>query len=316
MSSRGYKSGANREQTMLLPPSIEEYISETNTVRAIDIYVESLNLAAMNFSHTDGGSELGGGPAYHPKVLLKLYLYGYLNRIRSSRRLEHEARINLEMIWLLEGLKPSHATIANFRKDNLEGIKIANCDFTQLCRELDLFGRTEVGIDGTFLSGNASKASIHTKEKLEQQLAKLNQDLDEYLAQLEKNDQTESDILAEDKELANKIERLKVRQAQTQARLEKSGGDTQVSETDPQARLLSKRGQTVAGYNVQIAVDSKNKLIVCNEVVNEGNDSQQLAAMAIKAKETLGVEHLEVDADSGYDNREQIKTCLEAGITP
>jgi tRNA U34 2-thiouridine synthase MnmA/TrmU len=122
--------------------------------------------------------------------------------------------------------------------------------------------------------------------------------------------------LAEDKELANKIERLKVRQAKTQARLEKSGGDTQVSETDPQARLLSKRGQTVAGYNVQIAVDSKNKLIVCNEVVNEGNDSQQLAAMAIKAKETLGVEHLEVDADSGYDNREQIKTCLEAGITP
>lgn len=136
MSSRRYKVGPNREQRILLPPSIDEYVSETNTVRAIDAYVESLDLAKMNFSHTDDGSDFGGGPASHPKVRLKLYRYGYMNRIRSSRRLEREARVNLELIWLLEGFKPSHTTIANYRKDNRTGIKTANGDFTRLCREL------------------------------------------------------------------------------------------------------------------------------------------------------------------------------------
>ena len=156
MLARRYKVGLDRQQTVLLPPSIDEYVSATNVVRAIDAYVESLDLAKMSFSNSDAGSDLGGGPAYHPKVMLKLYLYGYMNRVRSSRRLEREARLNLELIWLLASFKPSHATIANFRKDNLAGIKSANCDFTKLCRELGLFGGEEVGIDGTFMRGNAS----------------------------------------------------------------------------------------------------------------------------------------------------------------
>jgi transposase len=288
MLARRYKIGLNRQQTLLLPPSIDEYVSETNVVRAMDAYAESLDWAGLNFSKPAEGADLGGSPAYHPKVMLKLYLYGYLNRVRSSRRLEREARINLELIWLLEGFKPSHATVANFRKDNLDGLKAVHRDFIQLCRELDLFGGKEAAIDGSFMHGNASKASIHTQEKLEKQLAQQEQDIARYLAELEANDRQERDVAVEDVGLAEKLERLKARQKQTQARLERIGeGETQVSETDPDARLLRKRGQTVAGYNVQIAVDAKHKLIVCHEVVNEGNDTQQLAAMAITCAEPV-----------------------------
>jgi transposase len=318
MSFRRYKTGLNRQQAMLMPPSVDDYVSEINTVRAIEAYVNSLDLAALNFKYTDEGSVLGGGPAYHPSVMLKLYLYGYMNRIRSSRRLEREARRNIELMWLLEGFKPSHTAIANFRKDNLKALKKTNSDFVQLCRELNLYGGEEVGIDGTFMNGNASKASIHTQDKLEKQLEQLDKSINEYMAALEQNDQSERDVKTEDTELPEKLVRLKERQNQVKARLEKieQSGGTQVSETDPDARLLKKRGQVVAGYNVQIAVDSKNKLIVCHDVVNEGNDSQQLAPMAQKAKETLDVDNLVVDADKGYENHQQIKACEDANITP
>ena len=318
MSDRRYKTGLNRQQTMLLPPSVDEYVSETNTVRAVDAYVNTLDLERLGFTYTDAASALGGQPAFPPSALLKLYLYGYLNRIRSSRRLAREACRNLELIWLLQGFEPSHATIANFRKDNLDALKKTNRDFIEVCRELKLFGGEEVGIDGTFMQGNASKASIHREETLRKQAAKLEKEIDAYLAELERNDRDECDTPAEDAALAEKIERLRARQAQTQARLAQleQSGATQLSETDPDARLLTKRGHTIAGYNVQIAVDAAHKLIVCHEVVNDGNDSQQLAPMAIKTKEILEVNHLVVDADAGYDNQEQIKTCVDTGITP
>lgn len=318
--TRRYRTGLNRHQTLLLPPSIEEYVSDNNPVRAVDTYIESLDVKNMGFQHTDKGSALGGGPAYPPKMLLKLYLYGYLNRIRSSRRLERECRLNLELIWLLEGEKPSHASIANFRKNNLDGIKQVNSDFTQLCRELELFGGREIAIDGTFMKGNASKSSIYTKEQLEKQSEKLEKDIADvakYLEELEENDQTEQDVSNEDKALADKLKRLKQKLARSQARLDRiEEGETQLSETDPDARLLTKRKQTTAGYNAQMAVDAKNKLIVCNNVVNDGNDTQQLAPMALEAKEVLDAQALIANADSGYENYDQIKDCVDASITP
>lgn len=362
MISRRYKIGRNRQQAELLPPSLEEYVSPTNVVRAIDAYVESLDLESLEFSNTKNTGK-DGQPAYPPAMLLKLYLYGYMNRIRSSRRLEREAQINIELMWLLEDFKPSHATIANFRKDNLKGIKAVNKDFVHLCREMNLYGGEEVGIDGTFMHGNASKASIHPQEKLEKEAEKIEQSIEKYLAELEKTDLSEKELpkmedaqlpeklkhikerqvelkekmpklvgykvylaitiecgeLAQEKiDIPEKLKRLKERQNRCEARLKQleESGEKQLSETDKDARLLNKRGQTIAGYNVQIAVDSKNKLLVCNEVVQDGNDSQQLEPMALKAKEILEVDSLVVDADKGYENHQQIKVCEEANITP
>jgi len=318
MVSRRYKVGRNREQADLLPASLEEYVSGTNVVRAIDAYVESLDLTALEFSNTKNNGK-DGQPAYPPSMLLKLYLYGYMNRVRSSRRLERETQLNIELMWLLEDFKPSHATIANFRKDNLKGIKAVNKDFVQLCREMKLYGGEEVGIDGTFMHGNASKASIHPQEKLEKEAKKIEQSIENYLAELEKTDLSEKDLpKTEDAELPEKLKRLRERQSRCEERLKQleASGEKQLSETDKDARLLNKRGQTIAGYNVQIAVDSKNKLLVCNEVVQDGNDTQQLEPMALKAKEILEVDSLVVDADKGYENHQQIKACEEANITP
>jgi transposase len=317
MTSRRYKVGRNREQVDLLPPSLEEYVSPTNEVRAIEAYVESLDLRVLGFSCAGNlGNE--GQPAYPPSMLLKLYLYGYMNRIRSSRRLERETRINIELMWLLEDFKPSHATIANFRKDNLKGIKAVNKDFVQLCREMNLYGGEEVGIDGTFMRGNASKASIHLQEVLEKEAEKIEQSIEKYLAELEKTDLSEKDLpKTEDAQLPEKLKRLRERQSRCETRRKQleTSGEKQLSETDKDARLLNKRGQTIAGYNVQIAVDSKHKLLVCNDVVQDNNDTQQLEPMALKAKEILEVDGLVVDADKGYENHQQIKACEEANIT-
>jgi transposase len=188
MQERRYKIGANRQQEMIMPPKIKDYVSETNLVRAIDVYVDTLDMAALGFAYTDAGSALGGQPAYPPASMLKLYLYGYENKIRFSRMLEREAARNVEMMWLLQGFTPSHASIANFRKNNLKTMKNVNRDFVRLCRELDLFGREEVSIDGTFMRGNASKARIHTQEKLEKQQPKLTQEIEKiekYFAELD-----------------------------------------------------------------------------------------------------------------------------------
>ena len=325
MTTRRYKIGQDRQQVSLLPPSLDEYVSENSLVRAIDLYVDSLDFAALGFHNTETTNIRGDGqPAYSPNVLMKLYLYGYINRLRTSRLLEREACLNVELMWLLQGLKPSHATIANFRKENLEAIKAVNRDFVKMCRELDLYGGTEVGIDGTFMHGNASKASIYTKDKLDKKaewLAKEIAQIEEYFTQLEQNDAQEQDsppTSTEDAALAEKLERLKIRQREYHERQEKleASGETQLSETDPDARLLTKRGQTLAGYNVQIAVDSKYKLLLHTEVVTDGNDVQQLEPMAFAAKEALDVDSLIVDADSGYDNPEQIKNCVDNDITP
>ena len=317
MNERLYKPGINRQQGYLLPPSLEEYVSEDNPVRAIDSYVESLDLKQLGFEKA-GGELTPGQPAFPPQALLKLYLYGYLHRIRSSRRLEAECVRNLEVIWLVNGLRPGYKTIADFRKDNLKALKKTNQDFVQLCKELDLFGAELVGIDGSYFRGNVAKGSIYTAERLKRALVRVEQDIAKYLKEMEQTDQKERPVEGHDPQLAKKLEKLKARQqkrTQQMKQLEESG-ETQIAEVDEDARLLNKGGGTVAGYNVQTVVDDKHKLIVTAEVTQDGNDEQQLAPMSQAAKSVLGVDRLEATADEGYFNAQQIKTCEENGITP
>src|SRR5437764_12738845 len=329
MTNRIFKVGQTREQGSFLPPRIEDYVAPDNPVRAIEAYVCALDLAALGFRHA-GGDAGAGQPPYHPADLLKLYLYGYLNQVRSSRRLEREAGRNLELIWLLKGLVPGFRTIGNFRKDNGDALKAANRDFVLLARALDLLGGELVAIDGAFFHGDASKASIRTEKRLQQQMAAVDRSIAEYNAAVATNDKAEEAAAAvvapgkplSGEDIAQKLAALRQRRAAAAtdlAKLAESGGG-QVSRTDPDARLLAKHGQIVAGYNVQIAVDDKHKLIVASEVVNEGNDTGQLYAMAQAAKAGLGVAALTAVADAGYDNGETLKACegdaIQAYVPP
>jgi len=307
MSLRHYKEGADR-QSQPLPPTLDECIDADNPARAIDAYVEMLDLEKMGFEYA-GGELTRGQPAYHPEDLLKLYIWGYINRTNSSHRLELEARRDLEVIWLLKGLRPSYRTICFFRVHNKEVIKHVGADFISVCQDLELLGGETAGIDGAFFEGDASKGSIKTKTSLERRATQLAHKIDNYLAEMDAEDQDEIYLQTIRKDLRCCQDKLKV--------LEKSG-ETQYSSTDHDARLLKKptgKGPT-AGYNVQIAVDSKCKIIVAHDVVNDGNDSQQLAPMAKKAKEAMGSEHLTVLADGAYYNQMGIKECIEANITP
>jgi transposase len=324
MTNRAYKTGVCREQLNLLPPRIEDYVGADNPVRVIEAYVDALNLEKLGFRHAGLGSGVGQ-PSYDPADLLKAYLYGYLNRVRSSRRLEAEARRNLELMWLLKGLTPGYRTIANFRKDNWAALRAANRDFVLLIRELDLVGGELVAIDGAFFHGDASKGSIKTRKRLAEQLAALERDIEAYGSALESNDAAEEahssrsgdgDGKGEGSGVAEKLAALMAKRAKAKADLDRleDSGETQLSTTDADARLLSKRGQTVAGYNVQIAVDDRHKLIVASEVVNDGNDTGQLHEMAKAAKEMLGAETLQVVADTGYYNGAELKNCEEDGI--
>jgi transposase len=323
MVNRIYKTGMDRDQLSLLPARIEDYVGPDNPVRAIEAYVCTLDLEKLGFRHSGGGGG-AGQPSYDPADLLKLYLYGYLNRVRSSRRLEQEAGRNLELMWLLKGLVPGYRTIASFRKENWAALKAANREFVVLARELSLLGGELVAIDGAFFHGDASKGSIKTQKRLTEQLAAIERDIEDYGKALEANDVTEEKPCCgggdggkgDGGTIADKLAALMERRAQAKAdiaRLEQSG-ETQLSKTDADARLLSKSGQRVAGYNVQIAVDNKHKLIVASEVVNDGNDTGQLHAMATAAKEVLGVETLEALADTGYYNGAQLKACEDDGI--
>jgi transposase len=302
---------------MLLPARVEDYVAADNPVRAVDAYVDSLELVKLGFKNAAGDLS-AGQPAYHPGVLLKLYLYGYLMRIRTSRMLERETQRNLELIWLLEGLRPSYKTIAEFRKDNAQALKAANRDFVVLCKELDLYGAELVALDGSFFRGNVAKHSIYTKQRLRKLLKRIEQDIEAYLRQLDRADTASAEVGQPPGTLQDKLEALKQRRAGVQDKLEEleQSGQTQYAEVDPDARLLSKAGQSVAGYNVQIAVDAKHKLLVECALTQDGNDSGQLAPMAIRAKQALGVERLDVTADSGYYNHLHLQQCQQAGITP
>jgi len=321
MSKRKYKTGPDREQLSLLPASIDDYVSEGAVVRAIDVYVDTLDLAELGFAYADGGNVDGKGqPPYAPADLLKLYLYGYLHKVRSSRMLERETHLNLEVIWLLGRLTPSFKTIADFRRDNASALKETNKDFVRLCKDLDLLGGKTNAIDGSFFHANASKASIYKKAGLDKELARLEEQIERYRKELDENDKkdeaTGKTALAEDPELAAKLAALKKKQSEKQElkkKLEESG-ESQISTTDEDARLLNKGHGTIAGYNVQSVVDDKHKLIVASDVTNDGNDQNQLHRMALMAMETLGVEELEALADAGYFNAADLAKCERDGV--
>jgi transposase len=329
MTNRAFKAGESRHQACLLPPRIEDYVGLDNPVRAIESFVCALDLAKLGFRHAGRGSEEVGQPPYDPADLLRLYLYGYINQVRSSRRLEREACRNLELIWLLKNLKPGYRTIANFRKENWSALKAVNRNFVLLVRTLGLVGGSVVAIDGSFFHGDASKASIFTRKRLAELIAKLDQEIEAYGKSLDDNDAAETKKPGKDRldgpgdggggdggDIGAKVAALMAKRSRAQgdlARLEESG-ETQLSLTDPDARLLVKSGQGVAGYNVQAAVDDKHNLIVASEVVNDSSDVGQLHAMARAAKDALEAETLQALADMGYYSSLELKACEDDGI--
>jgi transposase len=328
MANRKFKSGVDRHQSSLLPARMEDYVDLRNPVRAIDAFAEGLDYVALGFRHVVDCCGGAGQPPYHPKDLMKLYLYGYTHKVRSSRCLAREAEINIELMWLLRGLQPGYRTTANFRKDNCKALAKLNKEFVLTMQDLKLVGGTVAAIDGAFFDGNASKASITPHDRLEKRVTAIQEDIEAYMAQLEENDAAEEARSAAGgrdddwrsrpggEDIAQKITALMEKRAKAQAELEQleKSGETQLSRTDPDARLLSKRGQVVAGYNVQIAVDDKHKLIVASEVVNDGNDTGQLYEMAKAAKEALDVETLTALGDGGYYNSNALKACEDDRI--
>jgi transposase len=311
--------GANRDQLILFPQSLDEYISEDNPVRFIDAFVEGLDPEALGFSHSV--LKETGRPPYHPGVLLKLYIYGYLNRIRSSRLLEKEAHRNVEVIWLTGRLAPDHKTIANFRRDNRTAVREVCRAFTRFCRDLDLFGGELVAIDGSKFKAVNNKGRNFTDRRLKRAMKDIEKKIDAYLDELDENDENEPDEhkpTAE--ELKEKIKTLRERMKKYKGlqKQMKESGESQISLTDPDSRSMPLAGgpRTQVSYNVQVSVDEKHKLIVDHAVTNQVTDRSLLGQMAKRAKHILGVEELDVLADMGYYDGQQVKDCLDEGITP
>ena len=310
--------GADRSQSTLFPERLDEYLGDDNPVRAIDIFVDELDLAGLGFGGVE--PEATGRPAYHPATLLKIYVYGYLNRVQSSRRLERECQRNIELVWLTGRLIPDFKTIADFRKDNGAAIRRVCREFVVLCRRLELFGEASVAIDGSKFKAVNTRDRNFTQAKMQRRLEQIDESIARYLSQLDSADR-QGDAVPEAKitrlnekiaTLRQEIQRLNALNAQMM-----QTDDKQISLTDPDARSMatSGRGSGMVGYNVQSAVDTKHHLIVCHEVTNAGSDRAQLSSMSEQARTAIGSEALEVVADRGYYAGEQIKACEEAGIT-
>jgi transposase len=315
----GFIEGIHRQQVVMFPELLDDYIANDNPVRFIDAFVESLDLQALGFERAVPKET--GRPPYNPGDLLKLYVYGYVNRIRSSRKLETEAKRNVEVMWLLGKLAPDFKTIADFRRDNGESIRAVCREFTLLCRSLGLYGGELVAIDGSKFKAVNSRERNFTKRKLRALRRQAEAKIERYLQELDENDAEERDSKKLTREeLQEKIEWLKKRKGvydELQQEMEENG-ESQVSLTDPDARSMtlgSNRGTEVS-YNVQISVDAKHKLIVDHEVTNECNDMNQLNSMAVRAKAILELDSLEVVADAGYYNSQEIKDCTDQDIVP
>jgi transposase len=309
--------GTPRDQITLFPEAIEDFIYSDNPVRFIDAFVDALALQNLGFNKTQLAET--GRPPYRPGDMLKLFIYGYLNKIRSSRRLEQETARNLEVRWLLKNLQPDHKTISNFRSENREAIRSVARQFVVLCKTMDLFSGDLVAIDGSKFKASNSKKCNFTKEKLKDRIKKIDHNIEEYLTVLEGNDQKETALIKHDANtLQNKISTLQQRLQDYKQLLQEldATNATQVSLTDPDSRLMSGNGKMDVSYNVQVAVDRKHKLIIDHEVTNENNDRYQLATMAQRTKDILGVETLEVVADKGYATATEIQSCEEGGIVP
>jgi transposase len=314
-----FVEGLDRGQSALFPECLEDWICEDNPVRVIDAFVEELDLAELTFCGV--APEATGRPSYHPSALLKLYIYGYLNRVQSSRRLEREAGRNTEVMWLLGRLIPDHKTIADFRKDNGIAIRKVCAQFVVLCRQMGLLTKASVAIDGSKFKAVNNRDKNFTRAKMERRLAQIDESVARYLSQLDTADlQEPSEALAAKTthlreklaKLASELQRLKA--------IEKAmfaSPDQQISLTDPDSRSMatSGRGSGVVGYNLQVAVDTEHHLIVTHEVTNTGSDRSQLANVASQAKSVLGADHLDVVADRGYFNSTEILACEQAHVT-
>ena len=310
--------GADRGQSTLLPECLDEWIDENNPVRAVDAFVDALDLGKLGFEGVV--PEVTGRPSYHPSALLKLYIYGYLNRVQSSRRLEREAGRNLEVIWLLGRLVPDDKTIADFRKDNGSAIRKVCAQFVALCRDMGLLTKASVAIDGSKFKAVNNRDRNFTRAKVERRRAQLEESVARYLSQLDTADLQEPSeaLAAKTAHLKEKLAKLES-EMQRLAAMEKqmlASPDQQISLTDPDSRSMatSGRGSGVVGYNVQVAVETEHHLIVTHEVTNSGSDRAQLANMGRQAREALGVDKLEAVADRGYYNSTEIKACDDAGV--
>ncbi len=313
-----YIAGSDRSEVLLLPEALEDYLGAENPVRFIDAFVGQLDLAKAGFTKAQLNET--GRPPYDPGDLLRLYLYGYLNRVRSSRGLEREAARNLEVIWLLRKLRPDFKTIADFRKENAAGIKAVGREFTLLCRKLELFGGELVAIDSTKIKAQNAKGRNYSAARLQAQLQEAEKKMQSYLAELDQSDEKEGARQNGPEglsvaELKEKIAHLEKRKAELKALAQTVGEKGQVSLTDPDSRAMSMgRGSTI-GYNVQAAVDAKHSLIIATEVTQTTSDLNALGTMALKAQEALGGEKLSVVADKGYYNGKDILLCDMIGVS-
>src|SRR6202163_1666263 len=309
--------GEGRTQVTLLPECLDDFVVEDNPVRVIDVFIDELDLTGLGFEGVAPADT--GRPAYHPTVLLKIYVYGYLNRLQSSRRLERETQRNVELMWLTGRLAPDFKTIADFRKDNGKAIRSVCREFIVLCRELKLFSEAIVAIDGSKFKAVNNRDKNFTDRKLKARLQQLDESIARYLTELDRADREPALVTeARVEHIKQKVETVKkqMRELKQIGKQMAQAPDGQISLTDPDARSMatSGRGTGMVGYNVQTAVDTKHYLIVSHEVTNVGHDRSQLSRMAEQARSALNAETLDVVADRGYYASEEILTCEEAGI--
>ena len=310
-----HKQGVSREQHTLFPESLDQYVSDDNPVRVIDAFIDSLDMAELGF--TLASTKDTGRKPYHPADLLKLYTYGYLNQLRSTRRLEKECHRNVEVLWLMKRLAPDFKTIANFRQQNSLAIRQACRAFVQFCRGANLLDSRLIAIDGSKFKAAASMSKTYNRKQLEALQKRLNRKIDGYLNVLAKSEQSENDD--EQGSVKSALNKLKARKEKLDvaAQVMKEADAKQCCETEPDAkRMRSGREGIITGYNVQTAVDAESGLIVHHDVTNEGSDNRQLEPISKAAKEELRADELEVLADAGYSNGEQMAACEEQGITP
>ncbi len=311
--------GWDRRQSFLLPECVDDYVDENNPVRAIEAFVDELDLVEMGFGRASPA--VTGRPGYHPAVLLKLYLYGYLNRVPSSRRLEREAQRNLEVLWLTGRLAPDFKTIADFRRDSGPAIRATCQQFVVLCRQLNLFSDSLVAIDGSKFKAVNTRDKNYTQPAIQRRMEQVEASISRYLAALDTADRQEPGVPT------GKVERLRERLGKLREQMRHlremevavaASPDGQISLTDPDARAMTSagRGTGMVGYNVQAAVDTTHHLIVAHEVTNAGNDRAQLAPMGRQAQEAIGRTQLTVLADRGYFSGRQVLACKEAGMVP
>ena len=309
-----FVEGEPRTQATLFPERIEDYIDEDNPVRFIDYFVDGLDLEQLGFHGMT--PKATGRPAYHPATMLKLYIYGYLNCIQSTRRLERESGRNIELMWLLGRLRPDFKTISNFRRGNGKAIRKVCAEFVRLCRKLDLFSQALVAIDGSKFKACNNRDKNFTPAKLKRRVEEIEKSIARYFSRLDRMDNEEATAEIQSGKLKDKIasltqevERLKAMEPEVE-----SAPDKQLSMTDPDARSMRSRGTGIVGYNVQTAVDAEHHLIVTHEVTQQNNDRDFLTSMALEAQEVMGVEELEAVADRGYYKSQEIKASEDVGL--